>query len=156
IGYLFLFIHRPFEIWPSLGDFRIELLYALVLAAAWLVAPNKRMLGGTLQLPFYGFAMAMLISWLASPWSSQGQIVVEDYLKLFPFFIAAFTLVHEETQLKHLILAFLGCHFVLMAHSLWEYHNGRHQYTMEISRMVGVNVYTGHPNDLAAAILYSL
>ena len=30
IGYIFLFIHRPFEVWPGLGEIRLELLYMLV------------------------------------------------------------------------------------------------------------------------------
>ena len=42
IGYMFLFIHRPFEIWPTLGDIHLERIYmvgALLFAAAW---PAKR------------------------------------------------------------------------------------------------------------------
>ena len=42
IGYMFLFIHRPFEVWPALGDLRIELCYMLITGGVWLFTPGKR------------------------------------------------------------------------------------------------------------------
>jgi hypothetical protein len=37
IGYMLLFIHRPFEVWPWLGDLHIERIYMLLTIAAWAV-----------------------------------------------------------------------------------------------------------------------
>ena len=39
IGYMFLFIHRPFEIWPALGTLHIERLYMLGTLLAVAVYP---------------------------------------------------------------------------------------------------------------------
>ena len=52
IGYLFLFIHRPFEFWPALGDIHLERLYmagALLAAAVW---PGKRWLPNRQHLAY--------------------------------------------------------------------------------------------------------
>ena len=38
VGYMFLFVHRPFEVWPVLGDLRVERIYMLVMIVAWTVA----------------------------------------------------------------------------------------------------------------------
>ena len=39
IGYMFLFIHRPFEVWPWLGELHVERLYMLLTLAVWLWSP---------------------------------------------------------------------------------------------------------------------
>ena len=40
IGYMFLFIDRPFEVWPWLGDLHVERIYMLFTLAIWAVYPN--------------------------------------------------------------------------------------------------------------------
>ena len=37
LGYMFLFIHRPFEIWPALGEYHVERVYILAAALVWLI-----------------------------------------------------------------------------------------------------------------------
>ena len=54
IGYMFLFIHRPFEVWPALGEIRLELLYMLVTGIVWLAYPGKRWLAN----PFHAGVVA--------------------------------------------------------------------------------------------------
>ena len=50
IGYMFLFIDRPFEVWPWLGDLRVERIYMLVTMGVWLLSPGKK------WLPFHRFS----------------------------------------------------------------------------------------------------
>ena len=67
IGYMFLFIHRPFEVWPSLAEIHLERLYmvgALLYAATcmrWI--PNRQ------HLAYFAFALAVLVCWFCSPWT---------------------------------------------------------------------------------------
>ena len=35
-GYMWLFIHRPFKVWPWLGELRVERVYMLVTIFYWL------------------------------------------------------------------------------------------------------------------------
>jgi O-antigen ligase len=156
IGYMFLFIHRPFEIWPALGDIRLELLYMLVTGLIWLAFPGKRWLPNPLHLGIAAFAAAMLLCWLASPWNGETLETVERWFKLLVFYAMLVTVVHDEAQLKKVVLAFLVVMFVYMTHSLWEFHNGRHEYRMSIVRMIGVDRSLGDPNSFGASIVYAL
>jgi O-antigen ligase len=156
IGYMFLFIHRPFEVWPALGEIRLELLYMLVTGIVWLVHPGKRWPGNPLHFAIAAFAAAMVICCLASPWNGESFETVERYLKLLVFYLMLVTVVHDEASLRRLALAFLAVMTLYMAHSLWEYHNGRHEYRMSIVRMVGVDKSLGDPNSFGASIVYAL
>src|SRR5437763_13171011 len=78
IGYMFLFIHRPFEVWPVLGDYHVERIYAIFATVAVLFHPGKRWIPNKLQLAYAVFAAAVFVCWVASPWADQGQRVVED------------------------------------------------------------------------------
>src|SRR6476660_2928658 len=42
IGYMFLFIDRPFEVWQWLGDLHVERIYMLFTLAVGVVYPHKR------------------------------------------------------------------------------------------------------------------
>lgn len=156
IGYLFLFIHRPFEVWPALGEIHLERLYmvgALMLACAW---PGKRWLPNAQQFAYLAFVLAVLLAWVVSPWSDAGQHAVEDYLKLVVFYVLVVTFVHDEKSLRRLVLAFLAVMALYMLHSLREYVGGRYTYRMGISRMLGVDSTLGDPNSFGASIIFAL
>jgi O-antigen ligase len=156
IGYMFLFIHRPFEIWPFLADLRIELVYMLGTGMVWLLAPGKRWLSNPLHTAVLVFAVAVLVCWLASPWATEGFETVDRYAKLLVFYVMLVTVVHDEKGLRRLLLAFLMVMALYMLHSLWEYRNGRMEYRQSITRMLGVDRSLGDPNSFAASVLYAL
>src|SRR5262249_46812957 len=128
IGYMFLFIHRPFEVWPALGDIHLERIYMLGALLAAAASPAKRWLPNGQHLAYLAFALAVLLCWLASPWADRSQEAVENYFKLLVFYVLIVLLVHDERSLKRLLLAFLVIMFIYMAHSLREYRNGRHTF----------------------------
>src|SRR6516162_9559003 len=134
IGYMWLFIHRPFEVWPALGDFRVELIYMLVTIAAWLFHPGKRWPSSIANLSILAFVAAVLICWLASDWFDDSSYTIEKYLKLSVFYFLLVTTINQERDLRLLCAAFLVIMAGYMLHSLWEYHNGRHEYRMGIVR----------------------
>src|SRR5579859_4787978 len=102
IGYMYLFIHRPFEVWPALGDLRIELVYMLVVGVCWLAHPRKRWLPNGLHTAFFAFAAAALCCWLASPWQDEGFTVLDKYFKLLVFYLMLVTVVQDEKDLRKL------------------------------------------------------
>jgi hypothetical protein len=156
IGYMLLFIHRPFEIWPALGEMHVERIYILAAAAFWLIAPGKRMQPTRLDLGIVLFCTAVLFAWVSSPWSDAGQAVVEDWFKIVFFYGLVTTAVNRPEDLRKLLLAFLCIMAFYMLHSLWEFRNGRHTYRMGIARMVGVDKTLGDPNSFGASIVYAL
>src|SRR5262245_14928414 len=82
IGYMFLFIHRPFEIWPALGEMHVERVYILAAAAVWLFCPGKRLQPSRLDLGIIGFCSAVLFAWMLRPWSDLGQPVAGDWVTI--------------------------------------------------------------------------
>jgi hypothetical protein len=156
VGYMFLFIHRPFEVWPALGEMHLERIYMLGALLAVLFYSRKRWLPNGQHLAYFAFAAAVVVCWLASPWGTQGEETVENYFKLLVFYVLLVLVVHDERSLRHVLLAFLIIMFVYMAHSFREYRNGRHTFRMGIARLIGVDTSLGDPNSFGATIVYAL
>jgi O-antigen ligase len=156
IGYMFLFIDRPFEVWPWLGDLHFERVYMLFTLAVWVVYPHKRWLPNVQHAAYAAFALAVAACWVMSPWAEQGQPVVEDWFKIVVFYFLIVTTVHDEEGLRHLAIGFLCVMGLYLLHSFREYLGGRHTYRMGISRMIGVDSSLGDPNSFGASIVYAL
>ncbi len=156
IGYMFLFIDRPFEVWPWLGDLHVERIYMLFTMAAWAVYPDKRWLPNAQHAAYALFAVAVLGCWAVSPWADKGQQTVEDWLKIVVFYVMLVTTIHDEKGLKHIAVGFLTVMALYLLHSFREYLGGRHTYRMGIARMVGVDTTLGDPNSFGASIIYAL
>ena len=156
VGYMFLFIHRPFEVWPALGDLRVERVYMLLTLAVWAFYPGKRWLGNAQHYAYAGFAAAVLGCWVLSPWMDRTQPVVEDWLKILVFYVLLVTTVHDERGLKRLVVGFVAVMGLYLTHSLREYLGGRHTFRMGITRMIGVDKTLGDPNSFGASIVFAL
>lgn len=156
IGYMFLFIDRPFEVWPWLGDLRIERIYMLFTMGVWVIYPNKRFLPNVQHAAYLAFGAAVLFAWAISPWSDYGQPIIEDWLKIVVFYVLLVTTIHDEEGLKHVAVGFLTVMAIYLLHSLREYIGGRHTYRMGISRMIGVDTTLGDPNSFGASIIFAL
>jgi hypothetical protein len=156
IGYMFLFIDRPFEVWPWLGDLHVERVYMLFTMAVWAVYPNKRFLPNAQHAAYFAFGFAVLFAWAISPWSEYGQPVVEDWLKIVVFYVLLVTCIHDEEGLKHVAVGFVAVMGLYLLHSFREYLAGRHTYRMGIARMIGVDTTLGDPNSFGASIIFAL
>ncbi len=156
VGYMFLFIHRPGEVWPALDDFRVERVYMLVVLAAWAVYPNKRWLGNVQHGAYAAFAFAVLSAWVLSPWAATGQPAVEDWFKVVVFYVLLVTTVHDEEGLKRLAVGFVGVMALYLLHSFREYLGGKYTFRMGIARMVGVDTSLGDPNSFGMSIVFAL
>jgi hypothetical protein len=156
IGYLFLYIHRPFEVWPALGDLRVELVYTLVMGVAWLCSGRKRWVPNPMHAAVLAFAVAVGVCWAVSPWASESSDAVEKYFKMLVGYVLLVSVVRDEEDLRLVVRALVVVMALYMLHSLREFRNGRHEYRMGIVRMVGVDVTFSNPNAFAASIVYLL
>ncbi len=156
IGYMFLFIHRPFEVWPALGDLHVERVYILCVLVAWAMWPGKRWLPNLQHLAYFAFATAIFCCWAISPWADQGQVVVENWFKILVFYLLLVTCASDPKGLRRLAAGFLFVMGVYMLHSLREYVGGRYTFRMGISRMIGVDSSMGDPNSFGASIVFAL
>lgn len=155
IGYMFLYIHRPFEVWPVLGTVRIELVYMLLITIVWLASP-KVVNVNRLTLVIAAFAATMLLGWITSDYADAGTITLTNWLKLLPFYLMVITSIKDERDFKRIMTGFMVVMFIYLSHSLREFYNGRHVYRMGIARMVGVDVMHADPNSFAATVVYVL
>ena len=76
-GYMFLFIHRPFEIWPILGTLQIERVYMLLTLLVWFFQPRKHWFSNRLLWAFLGLLAAVFLCWAVSPFLETGSDAVE-------------------------------------------------------------------------------
>lgn len=156
VGYMFLFIDRPFEVWSWLGDLRVERIYMLLTLVAWLVNGGKRWLPNPQHAAYAAFATAVAAGWLLSPWADAGQPVVEDWFKVVVFYVLLVTTIHDEKALRIVAVGFVAVMGVYLLHSLKEYLGGRHTFRMGIARMMGVDTTQGDPNSFGASIVFAL
>lgn len=156
IGYMFLFIHRPFEVWPALGTFHIERVYILGVLLVAAFSPRKQWLPNGQHWANVAFAAATFLCWILSPWADDGQQVVEDYFKILVFYGLVVLLVRDERDLRRLVVAVLGIMTIYMLHSLLEYMGGRYHHRMGITRLIGVDISLGNPNSFGNSIVYTL
>src|SRR5215204_5330870 len=108
LGYMFLFIDRPFEVWPWLGDLHFERIYMLVTMGVWLIHPGKKWLPNPQHFAYAAFAGAVLAAWGTSRWMEATQPKVEDWFKIVVFYVLLVTTVHDEKGLKRMVLGFLA------------------------------------------------
>ena len=156
IGYMFLFIHRPFEVWPTLGDYHVERVYMLFAMAAWRVrrASGSNQPGS--HLGILAFCAAVLFAFARQSLRRGGAAGRRGLFEDRGLLRLVTTAISKPADLRKLVLAFLCIMTLYMMHSLWEYRNGRMTFRMGISRMIGVDKTLGDPNSFGASIVYSL
>jgi hypothetical protein len=155
-GYMWLFVHRPFEYYGLLGELQLERVYMLLMLAFWAVSPGKGLLPNRLHLALALFTVAMVVCWAASPWRDRGYDTVENYLKVMVFYTLVVTTVRDERGLRKLVMLYLVAVGLYMGHSMLEYLNGRYEWRQGIRRMIGVDVTYYDPNAFASTLLLSL
>jgi O-antigen ligase len=155
-GYLWLYIHRPFEFWPTLGNLQFERLYMIGTLLCWLFYPGKGFVSNRLHVAFAVFAIALVLCWIVSPYADDGTKTVEDFFKVAVFYFLLITTVRDERTLRLMLLIYLAAVGLYMAHSLAEFVHGRHVFRMGIRRMIGVDSTYNDPNTFSATLLYSL
>jgi hypothetical protein len=155
-GYMWLFVHRPFEYWPILGILQVERIYMCFMALVWLASPGKGLLPNRIHAAFVFLTVAMGAAWVVSPYADYGVDTIENYFKVAVFYLMVVTTVRDEDSLRKLVGLYVAAVGLYMAHSLWEFHNGRVQWRMGISRMIGVDQTFNEPNMFASTLVYSL
>jgi O-antigen ligase len=155
IGYMWLFVHRPFEIWPVLANIQLERNYVIFAVVYWLASRPALPRGNWLHWYFAAFILVMLASWMATPCGSTGDYTVQNYLKFAVFYVMLVTTVRTEQDLRRILIGFLAVMTLWMAHCLREYNNGAATWAQGIKRLVPVGRSYDY-NDFAGLIVCSL
>lgn len=157
IGYLFLFIFRPFEYWEWLGEWRIERVYMICLLVALFSWKGKRYVHHSITNAFLGFFLVICVSIFIAYRPEEAIRTAEDYLKLLVLYFVIILTVRDEKDFRTLITAFIAITGIYVGKSMWEFFvHGRHFYRMGIVRLVGIDQTYNDPNSFAATVVYSL
>lgn len=157
IGYLFLFIYRPFEVYSILETIHLERLWMIAALCYYFFsgAVNKHRVQGSAAVVF--FVSAMFLSALGAQDLERWWKTTEDFLKVAVFYFLLATSIDSEEELIDILYAYIAIMFIYEAKSLWEYFvNGRVQFRMGVSRLIGHDQSGAEPNAMAATINYSL
>ena len=157
LGYMWLYVHRPFEIWYRLGDIALERTYILTCAVLWLFLHKKSCIRNINVLGVFAVTAAILVSNFMATTKIETNLAVEEWLKIIFFTILLMTSIREEMELRVLLLGFTAIIFVYMLHSYYEFKFcGRHVYRMGIARLIGIDEAMSDPNSFGASIVYYL
>ncbi|NWF57402.1 MAG: O-antigen ligase family protein [Syntrophaceae bacterium] len=157
VGYLFLFIFRPFEYWEWLGEWRIERVYMICLLIALTFWKGNRYVHHSITTAFIAFFMVICLSVFIAYRPEEAIWTAEEYLKLMVLYFVIITTVRTEGELRFLVIAFLAITGIYVGKSMWEFFvHGRHLYRMGIPRLIGIDKTYSDPNTFAATIVYSL
>jgi len=159
VGYMWLFVHRPFEEWQILATIRLERSYMMCVILAWIISlltepDKKRPLGNIFTPAVFLYTFAIAVATLLSPYTdvlSNDDFI--DWLKYLVFFVILMTSVKTEKDLKIITTGFIVACFLFMAHSYWEFLNGRVLYAVGTPRLVGVGVTFSEFNDYGTLIV---
>lgn len=155
--YLFLFIYRPFEYWPILGEYHIERIYAIFMIGAILVTGKTTVKFHSIFTSFLLFFFVVICSafWALDPAASYR--VAEDYAKLLVLFFAIVSTANTREDLEFYVKSFVYIFMIYATKSLWEFFiNDRHVYRMGIRRLIGIDQTYSDPNSFAASVNYTL
>jgi O-antigen ligase len=112
IGYMWLFVHRPFEIWPALGNWHVERAYMLVTLAWWMARGAGSPKGHRVHLYVLGFILALLATWgqcLFELWPELGTFRIERMamIVMLAWFLASGAGAPRSNRLHLGFLAFI-------------------------------------------------
>lgn len=156
-GYMWLYLHRPFEYWTFLGTMQVERLYMLIVMAVWLIHPGKKWIQNRLHGTYLLFGFVLLTCWLSSPYPQYlGEKIVENFAKVGVFYVLLVSSIRDEKGLRQMLMFYFIALGLYQCHSFWEFLNGRHERRMATIRMMGIDLTYGNPNTFAATILHAL
>ncbi len=157
IGYLFLFLIRPFSNWHWLARLHFERLYALGMIAAVLVCKGKRWLPSTQNKAIIAYLGAIVISALFAYRPATAWNGVYRYFTLVVFYLVILVTTPTERHLRAFVIAYLAIMALYDLLSLREFFFfGRLVWSGGIVRLVGYESTYGGPNEFAMSIAFSV
>src|SRR5436190_843651 len=81
IGYMFLFIHRPFEVWPSLGEMHLERVYAVGRHVFRMGIPRLIGVDSAMSDPnSFGGTVVFVLPFVVAFWMSRPSALMRVFL----------------------------------------------------------------------------
>lgn len=156
IGYMWLYVHRPFEVWPQLDGLYIERVYMLGMLVYWFVGVRSSWTRNRTTAAVLGFAAAVTVCTLVGAYGDFQSLAVQNWYKILPFYFLVLSSVRDNRDFRMLVVGFTVIVGFYELHSLREYLCGRVYLSMGVYRMGGVDQTMRQPNSFAATCVYAL
>jgi len=158
VGYMWLFVHRPHEIWTQLASFRIVMVYMVCVFILWVItSPDaKRPLGNIFTAAVFLYAFALGLATVFSSFGALTDALVLDWLKYVVFFVIMMTSIKTEKDLKILVTGFVVAFFLYIAHSYRAFLGGSVHWSVGANRIVPVGTTFSNANDFGTMIVCAL
>ncbi len=157
LGYMFLFVFRPFEYWEILGDIHLERIYAFCMLGVLLLWKGKKWVSHPAN---YAVVLFVLVMALSSSFAVDKPLAFNmtlDYAKILVFYAVMICVIQTEKDLEIFVVAYILIMGLYVGKSAWEFFvNDRFWWRMGIRRMMGIDKTFSDPNYFAASIAYSL
>lgn len=154
--YIFLVIERPWESIRFLNEVPIERIFALAMIFCALLSGKFKIVDSPMNKWVYGL---LALHFILAPFAFNSGYALDqgvEYAKMVVLYLLMLAVVDDEKSLKVLVKVYAFSMMVYVMHSLWEYHNGRHDFKMGITRMLGVDSTFNDPNTFGASVVLSL
>jgi hypothetical protein len=155
-GYMFLYLYRPWEIYPSISGFYPERVYMLGVMAYWAVWPHKSFRFDRVHTAMAGFFLVLVVSWMFSAYRDQTFDAIETHAKILVFYVILVTSVRTDKDMRLIVWFFVGAVAIYALHSGWEYLGGRYEFRQDFRRMIGVDQTNNQSNLFAALVVTPL
>jgi O-antigen ligase len=168
--YIALFILRPWE-QPALewlNNFHFERVYAIAMIMVALLSlatsrPGRwTPLAGHAPVNYQNVAVVLFVTALSlsTLFGQDFDLAWEKYyaaLTIVIFYFVLRMVIRTPYELMFMVTCYIVAMGVYLIKAQWEYSvYGRHDYTMGVTRLIGIEASHGGPNGLAIAIIISL
>jgi hypothetical protein len=139
VGYMWFYVHRPFEMWAFAG-LSLAHLYLIIITILWLFSiGTKRQLGNIFTPALLLYTFAITTAALFSPHMSiLNNWTLKNWLVIIVSSIIFMTSVKTERDLKIILTGFVMTYFIFMAHTYWIYLHNQSIFLMGTVRIAGV------------------
>lgn len=164
LGYLMLQVTFFDEEWPSVGRFRPRLLLgAVALTVAGTRILTRARVRGEAP-PAHRGMTAWYVAFLvggafAALWAFEPAIAKDVQIEMTTImlsYVLVVAIVRTRRELVLTVLVLAAGSGLYLLRSFMEYLNGKHQFTMGVSRMMGAGLSVSDPNSFAGTIAFSL
>lgn len=154
--YVFLVIERPWESIQHLQNIPIERTFAIALILVAFLHNKFKIVSSPTNKWVYSL---LALHFILAPFAFNAGYSINqgiEYSKMVVLYLLMLSMAEDEDSLRVLVKAYIFSMMFYVLHSLWEYHNGRVEWRMGISRMVGVDATFSDPNAFSASIVLSI
>lgn len=157
-AYVGLFIIRPWEqLFPWLASLHFERVCAIAMIAVVFSTRGFRLRFDFQSIAVFLFVLSLGCSYVGARQPDLCWDPFYRYITLVLFFVVLVSVIRTPYELMFMVASYISVMAIYLAKSQWEFFfNDRYRFTMDVTRLIGIEDTFGGPNWLALSIVASL